>query len=448
MILLELINGMGLNPKRVANIHGGEFHGECPVCGGKDRFIVQPYRQGTRCVGFYYCRQCDKGGDTVKFCIDILKMDYKDAVQRANATMPASYAHSFKPKNKIEHKETYLVSPKKAWVSKSIAFTEWAHKNLLQHDESLQYLTKRGIPYNAVVRYKLGYNPECIFRKRTDWGLDVEEEGNELVSFPAGIVIPFIEKSGNVTRLKIRRSDYTSDSKFSKYKIIPGSMGGANILGNVDLLIMIVVESELDYFAVHNAVGDIAFVVAVGGSTKNLDNVTADIARTKRYILVCHDNDDAGLKMLEKWQKIYSHAKACPTPIGKDIGEAIEQGLNIREWILGKIPVSLHPVDTPQKTSTEVVAPTLPAETPKEPEPLPVVEVQPQVVNTYIKADEWVMSDRPTIEWWLNLDRSKLAKGDYSQLDAEVALGPTSFAAKLGKLQGQLMKLKKHIDQQ
>ena len=98
MILLELVNTIGLNPKRVASIQGGEYHGECPVCGGKDRFIVQPYRQGTRCVGFYYCRQCDKGGDTVKFCIDILKMDYKNAVQRANAIIPASYAHSFSKK--------------------------------------------------------------------------------------------------------------------------------------------------------------------------------------------------------------------------------------------------------------------------------------------------------------------------------------------------------------
>ena len=171
--------------------------------------------------------------------------------------------------------------PKKAWAAKANAFNKWAHGKLLQHDESLQYLAKRGIPYDAVVRYQLGYNPKCIFQKRTDLGLDVEEEGNELVSYPVGIVIPFIEKSGNVSRLKVRRSDYTSDSKFSKYKIIPGSMGGANILGDIDLLVMIVVESELDYYAVHYAVGDFAFVVAIGGSTKNLDNVTADIAEQK-----------------------------------------------------------------------------------------------------------------------------------------------------------------------
>ena len=38
--------------------------------------------------------------------------------------------------------------------------------------------------------------------------------------------------------------------------------------------------------------------------------------------------------MLEKWKKFYPHAFGYPTPIGKDIGEAIEKGLDIRNWIL------------------------------------------------------------------------------------------------------------------
>ena len=116
-------------------------------------------------------------------------------------------------------------------------------------------------------------------------------------------------------------------------------MSGFKIIGDRKLPIMIVVESELDSLALHHAVGDLACIVAVGGNDKNLDSVTAACAREKRKILICHDNDEdnKGLKMFEKWQSIYPHAKTCPTPIGKDIGEAFQQGLDIRKWILENI---------------------------------------------------------------------------------------------------------------
>lgn len=39
--LLDLI-GTDTTLKRVANTNNGEYHGPCPFCGGKDRFIVQP----------------------------------------------------------------------------------------------------------------------------------------------------------------------------------------------------------------------------------------------------------------------------------------------------------------------------------------------------------------------------------------------------------------------
>ena len=41
--------------KRVAATGGGEFAGPCPVCGGRDRFHVQP---GTN---RWFCRRCTGG---------------------------------------------------------------------------------------------------------------------------------------------------------------------------------------------------------------------------------------------------------------------------------------------------------------------------------------------------------------------------------------------------
>ena len=50
-------------------------------------------------------------------------------------------------------------------------------------------------------------------------------------------------------------------------------------------------------------IGDFAFIIAIGSNAKCLDNVTADIARTKKHILICFDNDEGGLVALNKWRK-------------------------------------------------------------------------------------------------------------------------------------------------
>jgi len=111
-------------------------------------------------------------------------------------------------------------------------------------------------------------------------------------------------------------------------------MNGLNIIGNTKHSTMIVVESELDAYAIEHIMSDIAFTVAVGSNSKTPDNVTNYQAKRVKKLLICHDNDEAGKKMFIKWSKLYPHAQSCPTPIGKDIGEAIQQGFNIKDWLL------------------------------------------------------------------------------------------------------------------
>ncbi len=43
--------------KRIAK---NEFAGACPVCGGQDRFSVNPAE------GLFNCRGCQKGGDVIE----------------------------------------------------------------------------------------------------------------------------------------------------------------------------------------------------------------------------------------------------------------------------------------------------------------------------------------------------------------------------------------------
>jgi DNA primase len=44
--------------KKVSSSGGGEWAGPCPMCGGKDRFRIQPNRPGG---GKWYCRGCGEG---------------------------------------------------------------------------------------------------------------------------------------------------------------------------------------------------------------------------------------------------------------------------------------------------------------------------------------------------------------------------------------------------
>jgi len=47
MILIQLAQEIGLQPKWAANTGGDEYKSACPTCGGKDRFVLHPKKQVT-----------------------------------------------------------------------------------------------------------------------------------------------------------------------------------------------------------------------------------------------------------------------------------------------------------------------------------------------------------------------------------------------------------------
>jgi CHC2 zinc finger/Toprim domain len=54
---------------------GAELHGPCPVCHGRDRFIVWPKRNR------WHCRGCARGGDAIKFQTHVNGLSFIDAVR-------------------------------------------------------------------------------------------------------------------------------------------------------------------------------------------------------------------------------------------------------------------------------------------------------------------------------------------------------------------------------
>lgn len=327
MNLLELAKEIGLEPRRVASTNGGEYASACPSCGGTKHFRIWPNQQAKNCIGTYWCRECEKRGDTIQFCRDFFGLEWKAAIEKAQASVPST-PFLLRPEKK-SFVPPSIVPPNEQWINRAESFVNWAHKQVWNYPDKIRYLGDRGISQEAITCYRIGYCDQELRCHPSEFGVDKEEE----LFFRKGIVIPSIEPSGKVMRVKIRVDGWFHGAKFSKYQALPGSMNGLNIIGDVRKPTMIVVESELDAYALHHACEDLIFAVAVGSNTKNPDNYVDYLAR-RRSVLICYDNDDGGEKMLKKWAPLYKHAKAFPTPIGKDVGEAIQKGLNIRNWVL------------------------------------------------------------------------------------------------------------------
>lgn len=344
-ILIDFTKEIGLEPKKVASTGGGEYHCSCPSCGGTDRFFIQPNFVMKNCIGRYACRQCGCKGDAIQFCRDFLGLDWKEATARCNSNI----TFSERPKFHFEKLRSQAIqAPSTQWQQRARSFIEWAHSQIKGKSDILGWLSGRGLPGEAVDEYLIGYS-ENSSSKYGDFRIPISEFGltdqgrsSKPVWMPRGIVIPTIEPSGAVVRIKIRRSDWTPDDKFPKYVVIRGSMQGLNLVGDRSHKVMIVVESELDAYSLHHAVKDFAFTVAVGSNTKNPDLFTDYLAKMKKFLLICYDNDEAGRLMWDKWKTLYPHAKAHLTSGGKDVGEAVQSDVDLRKWLLLALPNKFH----------------------------------------------------------------------------------------------------------
>ena len=324
MQLLFLAQEVGLQPRKKASTEGGEYYSPCPRCGGKDRFYIQPNKKMKNCSGYYRCRQCEISGDSIQFCRDIMGLSFQEAVERVNATVPTNSFFRSKFNVTKEYRPVQLKLPTDRWLERAKVVVEESHKQILMKPEILEYLKSRGIPLEAVRRYKIGWNKEDIWNDKIDWGIESEE--GKFVWIPKGILIPTSDPSGKIIRLKVRRSGWKLDDEYPKYVAVSGSMNGLSIVGDTKRDVMVVVEAELDAYAIHSAANDFTFVVAVGSNIKNPDNITDYLAKKASILLICHDNDEGGEIMLEKWKKLYKHADGFPVPNGKDVGEYIVAG--------------------------------------------------------------------------------------------------------------------------
>ncbi len=340
--VMELVQGMGIALQKASSARGGEYHGPCPGCGGKDRFHVWPEQNDG--AGSYWCRKCGKGGDVIQFRRDFLGESFREAAG-ASGKEPGEYTGAYrrpekkKPPERREFVPETYSSPCEVWRNKAGVFVAWAVKQLLSNVEMMQWLSARGIGQATAERFQIGYNPgengKDSYRTRESWGLDtvLKDDGQKKkLWLPRGIVVPFFV-DGVIQRIRIRRFDEGGP----KYYVLPGS-GMATMINRPKSRAFVVVETELDAILLDQETGGVCGSIGLGSATTKPDSAAFKALANSLCILNALDFDQAGAGAWGWWKDHFDQAERWPVPDGKDPGEAFAAGVDLKSWILAGLP--------------------------------------------------------------------------------------------------------------
>ncbi len=311
-----------------------ELAGPCPKCGGADRFTVTP-DAGSDGAGLWWCRGCNAGGDAVSYLREVRGLSYRDACSLLDRD-PGEHAQPPRPREQRPAIEVKVSPPPPdPWQVLAEKLVAWAQTNVHADagERSRAYLAGRGLDADALRQHRIGYVPQNLFRDRADWGLPEaqREDGKPKKLFiPAGIVIPCLDATGHVVRVRIRR-EVADDGP--RYHTLAGSSSRCLMAGSGPAVV--IVESDLDALLLGVVASDLVRVVSLGSAQSRPDPDAAAFVEATAVVLVSLDSDPAGARAA--WSKWTSAPNATRWPIppecGKDPGDAYRAGYDLRAWV-------------------------------------------------------------------------------------------------------------------
>lgn len=194
--LLDLIPDL----KRIGSSRGGsEYHGPCPFCGGDDRFIVWPEQGNT---GRYWCRQCNRKGDTIQFLRDRDGCSFaeakrqlglstdppsREATRRQRAQRHALAAAQQAFADWSREKMTALTDQYRAlMVRRDELIEHYRHIGALSEEEARQVVTDLGQLYGRLA--PLEYNLDILTYQKHEaeraqwWRSEEVEDGSRIAA--------------------------------------------------------------------------------------------------------------------------------------------------------------------------------------------------------------------------------------------------------------------------
>jgi DNA primase len=325
--LLQLATAAGVELKRKASTGGGEWAGACPFCGGRDRFIVQPYHDDG---GRWYCRGC--GGDRWHDAIEFVKRrDHVGFVEAAKSLggENAPGADTAVLQSDLQSAPPELASPPgAAWEAAAmLAILDCAdYLYSKQGAAVLRYLKQqRGLKKKTIFDAALGYNP----RGRHFGGYWLEE----------GITIPTLA-GPDIWAVNVRTSKAAQERGRPKYQAMTGSVKrGLYQVNRLDgARVGVVCEGEFDALLLAQFLPVGCAAVATGGATMPAERWRLHFAHLDRLLLV-FDNDAAGQKAAAHWLEMFPWADVLQVPRGNDVTDYWRGGGDLAAWLTQNLEV-------------------------------------------------------------------------------------------------------------
>jgi hypothetical protein len=346
----------------------GRWYGPCPECGGKassDKFDL-------RDDGGYTCHGCKQvHGDLHKLLRTYAGMSCPEAyiATGRECTLLTCPGRSkcrlgdgsgdrtprrpapLQPPKKHERQlpVTTVTMPMPQWLGWASQLVESSIENLHQRQDDLAWLAARGINNDACIRFRLGWLNHDRKVDKQEIGLRVEQ-GKPKLWVPGGLLIAIYDGTGQLHRLRIRR---TSEDRARflpdlKYVWVKGSGDGPLVLrpaAGVKIRGAVILEAELDAYAIAAAHPEV-MVIGLGTVGAGLPGRLLAELDIIPSILVSLDADQgkdgkagAGPQAVTNWLRRYRQAKFWPVLEGKDPGNYFERGGDLGAWVeAGLVP--------------------------------------------------------------------------------------------------------------
>jgi len=311
---------------------GVNLKGRCPFHAEKTpSFIVNPDRQSFHCFG------CGEGGDVFTFLMKYHRLTFPEALKelarRYHIELPAS-GFQARDQAQAEKRQTLFAINRQA--------AESYHEYLLRDPAAAparSYLAQRGVPQEAIEKYKLGYAPDrwdflikqcsrvnLALEDVAEAGLVVKRDrGGYYDRFRNRVLFPIYELTGRVVGFGGRILG-TGEPKYLNSPETPIFNKSRTLFGLYQhresirrLKQAVIVEGNFDLLSL--AIHGIDYGVAPLGTALT----PAQVRTIKGYVdevLLLFDGDDAGLKAAMRTVPIFLaeqvQARVAILPAGHD----------------------------------------------------------------------------------------------------------------------------------
>lgn len=302
----------------------------------------------------FACKVCaNVKGSVIDLVMQIRNVSFNEAVQYLAGNYCIETKNRYRPpditRNTARDPGTKgRQAPPDLWQEKGKEFIHRCQKTLWgefkgnylkadkrEAEQARQWLKDvRGLSDTAIRAAGLGWNTRDLYFESKAWGVEreiSEKTGKpKKIWAPKGLIIPSC-RGKEIDRIRIRRPE---PDEIGRYILLPGSDARPMILEGDTIKAIVIVESDLDAFLLHDRAGDLISVVALGSATIRPDTRTDKLLKAADVILNALDTDGPGAtEVWGYWKDHYPNAKRWPCLDGKDPGGMEKAGHDVRLWI-------------------------------------------------------------------------------------------------------------------